>query len=401
MNRFFGYIRVSTVKQGEGVSLAEQKEAILRFAEKEGLEVVEWFEEKETAAKRGRPAFSRMLAELSRGRADGVIIHKIDRSARNLRDWADLGELIDRGIAVHFAAEGLDLSSRGGRLSADLQAVVSADYVRNLREETRKGFYGRLKQGIWPLAAPLGYLDTGKGKPKEIDPERGPLVREAFELYASGGYTLRTLADELYRRGLRNKKGDKVGRTPLSRILNNPFYTGIMQVMTTGESFDGKHEPLITPELFRKVQAILSGKTNARPWKHDFLFRKRINCAGCGRRLIAERQKGHVYYRCQARSCPVRCTREEVIEEALRSVYSRMHFTDLEKDYLDEMLERVKRAWRRTDEERRSQARLELGKIRQRINKLTDAYLDGTLEQELFEDRKLSLLEEKKVLAAA
>jgi len=78
-----------------------------------------------------------MLAALEAGEADGVIMHKIDRSARNLRDWSDLGELIDRGIAVHFAHESVDLNSRGGRLSADIQAVslpttsaISATKVR-------------------------------------------------------------------------------------------------------------------------------------------------------------------------------------------------------------------------------------------------------------------------------
>ncbi len=96
-----------------------------------------------------------MLRELRKGTARGVVIHKIDRSARNLKDWADLGELIDRGIEVHFANESLDLHSRGGRLSADIQAVVASDYIRNLREETKKGIYGRLKQGFYPLRAPI------------------------------------------------------------------------------------------------------------------------------------------------------------------------------------------------------------------------------------------------------
>lgn len=75
--------------------------------------------------------------------------HKIDRGARNLKDWANLGDLIDGGVEVHFAHESLDMNSRGGRLSADIQAVVAADFIRNLRQETRKGFYGRLKQGIY------------------------------------------------------------------------------------------------------------------------------------------------------------------------------------------------------------------------------------------------------------
>jgi DNA invertase Pin-like site-specific DNA recombinase len=396
MNRFFGYVRVSTVKQGEGVSLAEQREAIERFAAKQGLSIVEWYEELETAAKRGRKAFSRMLQALSRGQADGVIIHKIDRSARNLRDWADLGELIDRGIAVHFAAEGLDLGSRGGRLSADIQAVVAADYIRNLREETRKGFYGRLKQGIYPLAAPLGYLDTGAGKPKETDPERGPLVREAFELYASGRYNLRSLSEELHRRGLRNKNGNKVGRSVLSRVLNNPFYTGTIKIMKTGEVFDGAHEPLVSPAILERVQETLRGKTNTKPWKHDYLFRRRVNCAGCGRRLIAELQKGHVYYRCHDRQCPVRCVREEVIGEAIRAALLRLHFTDLERSHLDGHIADLTRHWKRHAEDARAGARLRIGKLAGKLEKLTDAFLDGVIEQELFENRKAAILAKKR-----
>ncbi|NUN97415.1 MAG: recombinase family protein, partial [Candidatus Omnitrophica bacterium] len=187
MKTYAGYIRVSTAKQGEkGVSLQEQRSAIEGYAVRNNLAVSEWFEERETAAKRGRPVFNQMLAMLRRRKVEGVVIHKIDRSARNLKDWADLGDLIDSGVEVHFAGDSLDLHTRGGRLSADIQAVVAADFIRNLREETRKGMYGRLKQGLYPLAAPLGYLDRGKGNPKEIDPARGRLVRYLFERYATG-----------------------------------------------------------------------------------------------------------------------------------------------------------------------------------------------------------------------
>src|SRR2546422_3066253 len=237
MKKCFGYIRVSTPKQGErGVSLQEQRDAIVRYAQRFQLEIASWFEERETAAKRGRPMFNRMLHLLRTGQAGGVIIHKIDRSARNLKDWADLGELIDQGIEVHFANESLDLHSRGGRLSADIQAVVASDYIRNLREETRKGFYGRLKQGIYPLPAPIGYLDMGKGKPKEPDAARAPLVVRAFELYGTGRYNLDDLVNEMFRLGLRNRNGSKVTRTGMSVLLNNPFYMGIIKLRKTGET---------------------------------------------------------------------------------------------------------------------------------------------------------------------
>src|SRR6266550_9282504 len=130
MKPVFAYIRVSTVKQGEhGSSLQEQRSAIEMYAKRHELSIIQWFEEQETAAKRGRRLFNEMLGLLQKRRADGVIIHKVDRSARNLRDWADLGEMIDQGINVHFAHESLDLQSRGGRLTADIQAVIAADYI--------------------------------------------------------------------------------------------------------------------------------------------------------------------------------------------------------------------------------------------------------------------------------
>ncbi|MEW6306745.1 MAG: recombinase family protein, partial [Verrucomicrobiota bacterium] len=219
VKKYIGYIRVSTVKQGtQGVSLHEQRDAILRYAERNQFTVAIWLEEMETAAKQGRPVFNQALKLLRSGQAQGIILHKLDRGARNLKDWAAIGELSDQGIEVHFVTESLDLHSRGGRLSADIQAVVAADYIRNLKEETRKGFYGRLKQGLFPLGAPLGYLDQGKGKAKIIDPVKGPMVRRAFELYATAQYSLETLGAELHRFGLRNRNGAELSRSGLAAL---------------------------------------------------------------------------------------------------------------------------------------------------------------------------------------
>src|SRR3954468_17119793 len=107
MKPYFGYIRVSTPKQGRGVSLDEQRSSISALASRNGLKIVAWFVETETAARRGRTEYTKMIKELERGKIGGVIIHKIDRGARNLKDWADLGELIDRGIDVQFAHESI------------------------------------------------------------------------------------------------------------------------------------------------------------------------------------------------------------------------------------------------------------------------------------------------------
>jgi len=392
---FFGYVRVSTAKQGEGVSLIEQRDAILRYARRSGLEVVRWFEERETAAKRGRPLFNEMLALLRQGQAYGVVIHKIDRSARNLRDWADLGELIDRGVDVRFANESLDLGSRGGRLSADIQAVVAADYIRNLREESRKGIYGRLKQGLYPMPAPLGYLDRGGGKPKEPDPVTAPLVRRAFELYATGRYCLITLGREMTQLGLRTRTGRAVSRTSLSVILNNPFYFGLIQLRSSGETFPGIHAPLIPKSLFDRVQAVLTGKTNARVVRHDFLFRRLLTCAGCAHSLTGERQKGHVYYRCHTRACPPTSTREDLAENAVLAALRPLQFNERERAYLATCLTRWRKDWRDGKADAERALRLRLDHLQARIARLTDAFLDNVIDQRLFEERKKALLLER------
>ena len=399
MKKFFGYTRVSTAKQGEqGVSLQEQQAAILRYAQRNNLEIAQWFEERQTAARRGRPVFNQMLKLLRQGKADGVIIHKIDRSARNLKDWADLGELIDQGIEVHFANESLDLHSRGGRLSADIQAVVAADYIRNLREETRKGFYGRLKQGLYPLPAPIGYLDRGKGSPKEPDPLKAALVRKAFALYATGQYNLDRLAEEMYGLGLRNRRGSRVSRNGLSVILNNPFYIGLIRLRRTGETFSGSHRPLISKALFDQVQRLLNARTPDRSQRHDFLFRRLLTCKHCGYSLIGELQKGHVYYRCHIPNCPTTCLREETVEARAIQTLARLRFSQLERAYLQQKVAALKADWEREQKAETEALRLRLGQLQERLARLTDAYIDRLIEKDLFEERKKALLLERKDL---
>ena len=401
MRNFFGYIRVSTPKQGETVSLPEQKSAILRYAERNGLTIVDWLEERRTAAKRGRPVFSEMLRLLRQGKAEGVVIHKIDRGARNLKDWADLGELVDAGIEVHTANETLDLRSRGGRLAADIQAVVAADYIRNLREETKKGFYGRLKQGLYPLPAPLGYVDRGKGKPKEPDPAKAPLIRQAFELYATCRYNLHTLREELHRRGLRNRGAGRLSITGVSTLLNNPFYMGLIRLRRTGEVFPGAHDPIIKKALFERVQEVLSGKTNRRTERHAFTFRRLLRCVHCHHALIGERQKGHVYYRCHGMECPTTSLREESIETLALAMIEPLEMLPDEQAHVAERIGGLRAAARERVEEHRAGLALAAGKIADRMRRLTDAYVDGAITKEAFDDRRASLVLDQRELAVA
>jgi len=390
--KYFAYIRVSTARQGQtGTSLTEQRAAIEQHAQRQGLKIIKYYEERETAAKLGRPVFFEMLRALRQGKAAGVVMHKIDRSARNLKDWADLGELIDCGTEVHFANESIDLTSRGGRLSADIQAVVAADYIRNLREETKKGIYGRLKQGLFPFRSIVGYNDAGRGLPKEIDPVQSRFVREAFNLYATGEWGLNALVERMHELGLRSRTGGKVTRNGLSTMLRNPFYIGIIRLHKTGELFPGAHEPMVGKELFDRVQIVLDGKNVKKQKCHFFIFRRHIICAECGNKLIAELKKGWVYYRCHTKNCSQKCLREELIENELLRAMGELRFDAEENRYLKREINRTDGERLALAESQRRALQIQLQSIEERLSKLADAFVDGVFDKETYINKKTSL----------
>ena len=380
---------MSTQKQGEGVSLDAQKDAIQAFAHGKDLTITKWFEEKQTAAKGGRPIFNQMLTQLKRGAASGVIIHKIDRSARNLRDWAMFSELPDAGISVYVATESLDYTSRGGRLTADIQAVIAADYIRNLREEIIKGLHGRLKQGLYPFTAPVGYLDQGKGKAKIPEPQKAPLIRDMFDLCASGQYSLRSLRDEINRRRLRNHRGRPLSLCGVETILNNPFYTGLIVIRKSGTSFRGAHTPIVPPSLFKRVQNIKANRHGKISTRHNHLYRESLRCGLYHGPMSPEIQKGHVYYRCQTTACPSKTMREDRLEEAILRALRQLEIDP-------KVADKLRKAWDADPVDsqlgsHRDAIKLQIAADERRLDRLTDLLVDGTLDKTLFEKQKNKL----------
>ena len=283
-----------------------------------------------------------------------------------------------------------------GRLSADIQAVVAADYIRNLREEVKKGLYGRLKQGYYPLKSPIGYIDHGSAQEKTICPTMGPLVRRAFELYATGNYSLDLLNTALRGLGLRNKWGGCFSKNGLSVMLNNPFYYGLIRIRSNGQTFVGNHVPLISKELFDNVQTLLRRRTKVTTGiKRDYLLQRMIRCGGCGNGLYAELHKGITYYRCQSRSCPRTSLREDALVEYVGADIARMGisgalidtFTAMFRVHIADLL----------DERATTQKSLELalGGLLDRSRRLTDAYLDRAVDRETYDERKTALQNER------
>lgn len=397
MKQCFGYIRVSTGKQTEGVSLEAQQEAITAFASRNGLFVSRWFIETETASKTGRKIFGDMRSLLRRGQASGVIFHKIDRSSRNLADWAQIGSLYDiAGIEIHFAAEGLDFGSVAGRLAADMQAVVAAHYSRNLRQEVIKGLDGRLRQGLYPFKAPFGYVDNGRGNAKTIHPKHGDTVRTLYDLYGTGEYSLHSLTRSANAIGLRSATGRPLQKTSIEKILRNPFYMGLMLVRRTGALMPGNHEPLISAKLFNRVADIRAGRDNKKVTRHNHLFAGLFRCGLCDTAMIGERQKGRVYYRCQNKECETKSVREDEVEASIRDFLDKYMLTD-------DQHERLKAADAETQATdvvagKQKAIRLKLAELEGKRSRLADLLIEGSIDDAMFQEKKSRLFQEQRVL---
>src|SRR5580765_3788687 len=209
------YLRVSTKEQAErggeteGFSIPAQREACLRKAESLGARVVaEFIDAGESARSADRPELQRMLAHLVTEPVQYVIVHKVDRLARNRADDVEINLAIRKyGATLVSVSENID-QTPSGMLLHGIMSSIAEFYSQNLAAEIVKGTESKVKLGGTPTLAPIGYLnvrhivDGREVRTISLDPERAPHIRWAFEAYATGGWTLNQLTAELETRGL-------------------------------------------------------------------------------------------------------------------------------------------------------------------------------------------------------
>ena len=174
---------------------------------------------------------------------------------------------------------------------------------------------------------------------------------------------------------------------------------GIMRIERRGEHFLGVHESLVSKQLFDEVQAVLDLRGNrATLRRHSFLFRRVFKCSTCGRSLYGETKKGKTYYRCHSKTCHGVCLREEALEDAVREKLSSLCFTSEHDRELALILSHSTSVWRERATQERKRIFLALAQVESRLMRLTDAFIDGALEKEIFERRKVGLLQEQRGL---
>ena len=247
------------------------------------------FAEAETAKQAGRPEFDEMIALLKKAPAQYVlIVEKTDRIYRNFRDYVTLDDLAQAGLEIHLVKENVVLS-RDSRSSDKfvhgIKVLMAKNYIDNLSEETRKGLTQKAEEGMWPSHAPLGFRNSVRDKRKfmEPDPEMGPAVVRTFEAMGTGLYSLEEGVRLAKANGLRFRKSQHpLPKSSLHQMLRNPVYMG--EFDWAGKPYRGTYEPLISRELWERVQSVLDRRFEKRhrKVKHDFAFARLIECGHCG-----------------------------------------------------------------------------------------------------------------------
>ena len=391
------YARVSSKEQERGgFSIPAQLRLLRTYAAANGITVSREFLDVETAKDVGRIGFNEMIKLLSRTPERRVLlVEKTDRLYRNIRDWVTLDEI---QLEIHFVKENLILSANSRsseKFIHGMKVLMAKNYIDNLSEETRKGMDEKARQGFWPSYAPLGYrnVQTSNGKRIiEIDPMIGPQISQLFQWYATGLYSLKEVTGKAKDAGmLFRKTGSFVPRATIHNILRNLIYTGTFE--WNGKLYQGLHEPLVSRELWDRVQEALRVRLarRHRRVKHDFAYSGLIRCGQCGCAFVGEIKKSkYVYYHCTGYrgKCRQKYSREADLSASFGEILSQIHIDPELAEWICELLKKDQEIEQRAKRNARVRTDEQIARLQSRIDGMYVDKLDGKVQAEFFERKK-------------
>ncbi len=311
-----------------------------------------------------RPKFQQLLQHLSRGYFKGIICLCWDRISRNKGDDTIIRKLMRKGIDVRFVYASYDNSS-AGELHMDIDGMFAQHHSRVTSEKVTISTRNSRSKGKCTYRAPIGYLNVGNMDHKPFDPVRAPIIKEMFEKYVSGDWSLSDIArfanDQgfttvpMRRRRSRDemladededgdieieKTSRPINENSVSRILTNQFYTGKI-IGPDGVYIEStSHEPLVGEDTFNQVQSMLSKKKVSVHYteKLDHPMRGMVRCAHCERVYTPYVKKGILYFNARCvKGCEntLKNCNFAFIAKKISGLIEKLHFTDDELADLD------------------------------------------------------------------
>ena len=412
MTKHFLYARKSTDVEDKQVRSIEDQLAVLRaLAKEQNLSIAQELIEKQSAKMPGRPVFNEMMERIEKGEAQGILCWKLDRLARNPVDSGRVSWLLQQGVIQNIQTHDRSFLPTDNALMTSVEFGMATQYILDFKANTKRGLYAKAKRGDYPGNAPIGYLNDTRIKQVAVDKKKSKAVKRVFELYAEGNWRLEDAANFLAENGVKTKGGKPIKRDQASYLLSNPFYYGNFRY--GGELYEGNHEPIVTKQLFDKVQAALHARSKPPKNSHNSpqVLCGLIRCGTCGMGITAERktkyQKNgnihhYTYYRCSRKNKAVKCSeppiREELLDKQLSNLLQPYKMSPDWATEISKMSDKDEREAVQSASTIVQGYKAEIQAISQKLQRLLDAYLDQDIEREIYRSEKADLLSRKKSL---
>lgn len=423
-----GYIRVSTEMQVEKDSLINQEEVISKFAQSKNKGLKIYRDAGISGKNKDRPALQEMLNDVEQGLIEAVVVTRLDRITRSLKDLISLKELFEgHGVSFISITQNLDTSTPMGRFSFYILGLVAQLEREMTAERVAEDMRGRAKRGKWnggPI--PFGFKFDAELKKLVVNPEEARIVEVIYQLYLKRK-SFRNVVHSLNSMGIGTRGGKAWASTSIRRILQNPIYYGVLTYnkrKTIGKTskprpeeeyilVEAGCEAIISKNQWTQVQEVANTQKKIPPSskKSQYLLTGLLECQFCATRLYGYTHVGHAkggkvyqYYRCNGHIskgsafCPGNTVDAKVVEriisEQLKYLSTKPHaLIERAKDFQVKFDQEIKPL-----SEQQKGIQQSLTRIDNRSQRLIGLYEDELIEKGEFVKRKASLDSEKKFL---
>ena len=384
--RAVGEVRVSDVSQIDTHSLDAQKAEIGRWCERQGHELVGFYEDAGVSAYKDgiahRPGLTALLDDARAGKFDIVVVHTLDRLARNVGVLRDvLRRLGESDVGFASVTEGFDYTTPGGKLiltnivsASEFQSAMTGVHVAEAQRQ-------RVDTGLPAGPVPFGYRAPEPGAVSQPVLDEAEAVLEAFRR-RDAGCPYSQAADLLNSQGFKTRDDHRFTAHAMKDIFNNPFYIGVIRYR--GDEYPGEHRAIIPDDLFQRVQARRNRRTFQRRVDGERgALQGRIFCVRCGNPLQSDRHRSGkpMYRERHAHECGTntRSLMSDGVDDQLGVVFGAL---DVPMDWRERMAKLATKL----------EGSVDVSKLQGKRRRVVRAFLDDNISEEGY-DRRLAVID--------
>lgn len=381
----------------EGQSIPAQLEKARDYAKRKELTVLSEYQFDESSIKDKRVKFDQVIAQIKRCKSKiALIVETVDRLQRSFKESVMLDEHRKSGkLELHFIRENLVIHQESNSSEIqrwDLAVFVAKSFVLKISDNVKRTIEKKIRNGECPSMAPIGYKNTedeNGNKTITVDPVRGHLVKRVFDLYATGLYSMKKIAEIMDEEGLtgKHKVVKSIRPRRIESILKNPFYYG--EMMHKGKLYPHKYEPLVPYDIWKRCKDVrLSYDKTVKNTEKPFIFIGKIKCAICGCAITAEFQKNRfVYYHCTNYygNCKKVYVPQELILKELSDLLRKLVLPEGQAEILLNNLKRLEKSKDVFQAEQLESLNIERKNIDRKLKVMYEDRLEGRLTPEEYD----------------